>query len=75
MVDGVIDMSVFNELQKATGADFIQELVTTFLEETPGILAELKSAAKTGEQDQFRRAAHSIKSNAKILPFFSEKAS
>jgi len=37
------------------------------LEEAPDILAELKSAAMTGELDQFRRAAHSIKSNANVF--------
>ncbi|MDA9008807.1 Hpt domain-containing protein [Alphaproteobacteria bacterium] len=67
MVEGPIDLSVFNELQEATGSDFIKELVATFLEESPGILAELKSAVLTGELEQFRRAAHSIKSNANVF--------
>jgi HPt (histidine-containing phosphotransfer) domain-containing protein len=67
MQEGPIDLSVFNELQESTGANFIEELVTTFLEEAPGILAELKNAITTGEQDQFRRAAHSIKSNANVF--------
>ena len=64
MSDDTIDLSVFTELQDAAGSDFIEELVTTFLEETPGILAELKTAAQSDDQDQFRRAAHSVKSNA-----------
>ncbi|NKB53945.1 MAG: histidine kinase [Rhizobiaceae bacterium] len=64
MSDDTIDLSVFTELQDAAGADFIEELVSTFLEETPGILSELKTAAQSNDQDQFRRAAHSIKSNA-----------
>lgn len=67
MMEGPIDLSVFNELQEATGSDFIQELVATFFEEAPGILAELKSAATTGDLDQFRRAAHSMKSNANVF--------
>lgn len=67
MVESPIDLSVFNELQEATGSDFIKELVATFLEEAPGILAELKDAVATGETDQFRRASHSIKSSANIF--------
>ena len=62
-----IDIAVFRELEEATGSDFIAELVATFLEEAPGILAELKDAAATGDHDQFRRAAHSIKSNANVF--------
>lgn len=67
MVESSIDLSVFNELQEATGSDFIKELVETFLEEAPGIFAELKDAATTGGIDQYRRASHSIKSSANIF--------
>ena len=67
MGDGPIDRSVFTELQEATGADFVEELVMTFMDETPTILDELKNAAASGEQDRYRRAAHSIKSNASIF--------
>ena len=67
MSESPIDRSVFTELQDAMGSDFVAELVTTFLDESPGILAELKSAAENGKQDIFRRAAHSLKSNASIF--------
>ena len=67
MSDSPIDQSVFAELQDAMGADFVGELVVTFLGEAPGMLADLKTAAETGEPDTFRRAAHSIKSNASIF--------
>ena len=67
MVEGPIDLSVFNELKEATGPDFIKELVETFFEEAPGILAELSGAAKAGDVDQFRRAAHSLKSNGSVF--------
>ncbi len=67
MSEGPIDLSVFNELKEATGSDFIVELVATFLEEAPEILTELKNAVSNNEQDPFRRAAHSIKSNANVF--------
>ncbi|HET9823287.1 MAG TPA: Hpt domain-containing protein [Burkholderiaceae bacterium] len=59
-----IDLSVFRELQDTAGADFVTELVDTFFEEAPGMLAALRSARTAGQADAFRRAAHSLKSNS-----------
>ena len=59
-----IDLAVYSELQAATGVEFVAELVNTFLEEAPGMLAELRKARADGNAERFRRAAHSLKSNA-----------
>ena len=64
MSDPVIDAATFAELQDSAGAEFAAELVGTFFEEAPGMLAELRSARTAGDADRFRRAAHSLKSNA-----------
>ena len=64
MSNPTIDITVFTELQEAAGADFVQELVNTFLEEAPLMLKELRDAQATGLADVFRRAAHSLKSNS-----------
>ena len=40
----VIDPHTFDELQANAGADFVAELVDTFVEEAPQLLAELRSA-------------------------------
>ena len=64
MSEPVIDMTVFTELQEAAGAEFVAELVATFLEEAPPMLAELRNAQAAGLVDVFRRAAHSLKSNS-----------
>ncbi|MFM9981501.1 MAG: Hpt domain-containing protein [Burkholderiales bacterium] len=64
MTDPVIDLPTFTALQEAAGAEFVVELVDTFLQEAPVMLAELRSAQATGTADAFRRAAHSIKSNS-----------
>ena len=64
MTAPVIDAATFAELQASAGADFVKELVDTFLEEAPAMLAELKRALAAGEAEPFRRAAHSLKSNA-----------
>jgi histidine phosphotransfer protein HptB len=58
-----IDRATFSELQEAAGADFVKELVQTFLEEAPVMLKELHDARASGDADTFRRAAHSLKSN------------
>ena len=60
----VLDMNTFIVLKEATGADFIIELINTFLEDTPAQMATMKNALATKDVDAFRRAAHSIKSNA-----------
>ncbi len=67
MTDSAIDPAVFEELAETTGADFVGELVGAFLDEAPVMIADLKDAAGQDDQDRFRRAAHSIKSNALIF--------
>ena len=62
-----IDQNTFAELQDAAGAEFVSELVDTFLEEAPGMLAELRSAMQADQADKFRRAAHSLKSNCQTF--------
>jgi histidine phosphotransfer protein HptB len=59
----IIDPATFSALQDAAGAEFVNELVTTFLEEAPGLLAELRAAWGAKSAERLRRAAHSIKSN------------
>jgi len=59
-----IHLATFTELQDTAGADFVAELVDTFLEEAPGLLAELRRALAAGQAPAFERAAHSLKSNA-----------
>lgn len=64
MSDPIIDDAAFAELQVQSGAEFVAELVETFADEGAGLLDALRIAAARGEATAFRRAAHSIKSNA-----------
>lgn len=64
MNQSVIDPHTFDELQANAGADFVAELVDTFAEEAPLLLAELRGALAAGAAERFRRAAHSLKSNS-----------
>jgi histidine phosphotransfer protein HptB len=63
MSEGAIDRATFAELQDTAGAEFVAELVDTFLQEAPRMLAELSDALASGDVERFRRAAHSLKSN------------
>ena len=64
MSESVIDRATFDGLQQAVGADYVPELVNAFLEEAPTLIAQLRPALIAGDMETFRRAAHSIKSNA-----------
>ena len=59
-----IDAAAFGELRATAGEDFVAELVETFVEESPQMFAELRGALADADAARFRRAAHSLKSNA-----------
>jgi HPt (histidine-containing phosphotransfer) domain-containing protein len=59
-----INLSTFNDLKESTGADFIGELVDAFLDDAPTLIAQMRSALAKKDVEGFRRAAHSMKSNA-----------
>ena len=63
MTQSTIDRAVFDELKETAGAEFVVELVDTFLTEAPLILDELRRAFAARDAGVFRRAAHSLKSN------------
>ena len=60
----IIDQKTFDELKQMSGAEFINELIDTFLDDSPKLIEEMESALKMNNVDSFRRAAHSLKSNA-----------
>ena len=64
MTEEVLDRAVITDLQEMMGPEFAAELITTFLEEGPVMLNDLAQAESGGDAEAFRRAAHSIKSNA-----------
>jgi histidine phosphotransfer protein HptB len=74
--EDVIDQGVFLRFKEMMGEEYIIDLVNTFLVEVPGLLAKLSPALAKNDIDTFRRAAHSIKSNANTFGaiILSEKA-
>jgi HPt (histidine-containing phosphotransfer) domain-containing protein len=63
MTTNAIDHDTFVALRDTTGAEFVRELVDTFLQEAPGMLGDLRESLATDDADRIRRAAHSLKSN------------
>ena len=64
MADPIIDPATFAALGEMAGPEFVCELVGTFFEEAPRMLAELRDAHANGDVEAFRRTAHSFKSNS-----------
>jgi len=60
----VIDMIAFETLKQMAGADFMGELINTFLDDAPQLIVQLYSGLAANDAESFRRAAHSLKSNA-----------
>lgn len=60
----MIDLNTFNDLKESTGADYIGELIDAFLDDAPNLFMQMKSALTNKDAESFRRAAHSMKSNA-----------
>jgi HPt (histidine-containing phosphotransfer) domain-containing protein len=62
----VIDENVMAGLIQSIGGDrdFLDELITTFFDDTPGLFSMMHTAIATGNHEEFRRAAHSLKSNS-----------
>lgn len=60
----VIDITTFNELKQMSGEDYINELIDAFLDDGPGMIANMRAALSSQDVESFRRNAHSLKSNA-----------
>ena len=64
MTQTIIDVPTFTALKEAMGDDFFDELLSTYFEETEGLLDTLQQSLTSMDCDSFQRAAHSIKSTS-----------
>ena len=64
--EGVIDREVLDNLLEAVGGDgeFLAELLETYYADTPQLFSAMHAAIESQDSDEFRRAAHSLKSNS-----------
>ena len=63
----VIDLAVFDALLESIGGDreFLAELLQTYFDDSPRLLGAMQVALAANNAEEFRRAAHSFKSNSK----------
>ncbi|UCD98566.1 MAG: Hpt domain-containing protein [Chloroflexota bacterium] len=64
--EGVIDREVLDNLLEAVGGDgeFLSELLETYFSDSPQLFSTMHMALSAGNAEEFRRAAHSLKSNS-----------
>jgi histidine phosphotransfer protein HptB len=64
-----LDMKIVDELRESVGGDqaFLAELIDEFLEDAPRQFDALRDAAAAGDAETARRAAHTLKSNARTF--------
>ncbi|MBI3243066.1 MAG: Hpt domain-containing protein [Chloroflexi bacterium] len=62
----VIDRATLNNLLVTVGddMDFFDDLMSTFFDDAPKLLGDMRRATETGQAEELRRAAHSLKSNS-----------
>jgi HPt (histidine-containing phosphotransfer) domain-containing protein len=68
VTDGPIDGRVLEQLREDLGGiEPVRDVIATFLEKTPAILAELRDAAARADPEGVRRSAHTIKGTSATL--------
>ena len=59
-----LDAATLEGLRELGGDEFLAELIATFLDEAPNLLAAIDTPLAESNVDEVRRAAHTLKSNA-----------
>ena len=60
----VLDQAAIERLRTTMGTAFLDELLSTFVEDSQDLVSTMRRALGEKDVDSFRRAAHSLKSNA-----------
>jgi len=59
-----LDESALQELRELGGEEFVRELVSEFLTDAEGVIAELAEALAMGDMAEFRNKSHALRSSA-----------
>jgi PAS domain S-box-containing protein len=62
-----LDDAALGNLRDLGGDDFLGEVIDAFLADAPSLLATLRSSLDAGNDEELRRAAHTLKSNGATL--------
>jgi HPt (histidine-containing phosphotransfer) domain-containing protein len=63
----IIDQKTYSELKDLMGADYVIEIVDTYIQETAVLIQQLQQSLEAGDASSFGRLAHSIKSSSASL--------
>jgi HPt (histidine-containing phosphotransfer) domain-containing protein len=66
MPDPILDYSALENLLATVGGDkaFLGEMIATFLSDSPKLIVAMQRALVSNNAEDFRRAAHTLKSNS-----------
>ncbi|MGH3028437.1 MAG: response regulator, partial [Gaiellaceae bacterium] len=64
-----VDAAVLDRLAESMGGDdaFVAELIQQFVADSPGLVSAARRGLETGDGEEVRRAAHTLKSNAATM--------
>jgi len=62
-----LDDGALGNLRDLGGDEFLGEVIEAFLADAPALLATLRSSLESGNSEELRRAAHTLKSNGATL--------
>jgi HPt (histidine-containing phosphotransfer) domain-containing protein len=67
MVHSTIEKQILENLVATTDMDFVKELIDAYLDDSPALINEMKTALEDDDAATFRRAAHTLKSSSASL--------
>jgi PAS domain S-box-containing protein len=62
-----LDAGAVADLKELGGDDFLAEIIDTFLDDAPALVASLRTSCERDDAEELRRAAHSLKSNGRTF--------
>jgi PAS domain S-box-containing protein len=62
-----LEPSALGGLKRLGGDEFLAEVIDTFLDDAPTLIATLRTSRERGDAEELRRAAHSLKSNGQTF--------
>jgi CheY-like chemotaxis protein/HPt (histidine-containing phosphotransfer) domain-containing protein len=62
-----LEAGAVDGLRELGGDEFLGEVIETFLEDAPALIATLRASLEKGDAEELRRAAHSLKSNGQTF--------
>ncbi|MHA2429211.1 MAG: Hpt domain-containing protein [Candidatus Hermodarchaeia archaeon] len=67
MVHSTIEKQIIDDLVATTDMEFVKELIDAYLDDSPVLINEMKTALQDNDAATFRRAAHTLKSSSASL--------